>query len=114
LGDGLAPAIRATGLEGLRFHDLRHTCVALLISQGAHPKAVQEHVGHSSITVTYDRYGHLFPAIAEQLAEGLDATYERRQRSLPPTARTSANSLGRRWMWPVCGLPGARRNVASP
>jgi integrase len=70
------PAIRATGLEGLRFHDLRHTCVALLISQGAHPKAVHEHMGHSSITVTYDRYGHLFPAIADQLAERLDAVYQ--------------------------------------
>src|SRR5204862_252204 len=33
-----APAIRAIGLEGLRFHDLRHTAVALAIAQGAHPK----------------------------------------------------------------------------
>ncbi|MBV8162608.1 MAG: site-specific integrase, partial [Acidimicrobiia bacterium] len=48
---------------------------AFLIAQGAHPKAVQEHMGHSSITVTYDRYGHLFPSLAEQLAEGLDTLY---------------------------------------
>jgi integrase len=94
LGDGLAPATRATGLEGLRFHDLRHTCVALLISQGAHPKAVQEHVGHSSITVTYDRYGHLFPAIAEQLAEGRDATY-REAAAQPPAHRADVRELAR-------------------
>jgi hypothetical protein len=38
--------------------DLRHTCAALLIAQGAHPKAMMEGLGHSSITVTLDRYGH--------------------------------------------------------
>jgi integrase len=57
----------------VRFHDLRHTCAALLIAQGAHPKAIQAHLGHSSIQVTMDRYGHLFPDALEQLADRLDA-----------------------------------------
>jgi integrase len=52
---------------------LRHTCAALLIPQGAHPKAIQAHLGHSSIQVTMDRYGHLFPDALEQLADRLDA-----------------------------------------
>ena len=42
------PAKEATGLDGLRFHDLRHTAVALAIAQGAHPKAIQARMGHSS------------------------------------------------------------------
>lgn len=88
------PAIRAAGLDGLRFHDLRHTCVALLISQGAHPKAVQEHMGHSSITVTYDRYGHLFPAIADQLADRLDAVY-RTTSEQPQAHRADVHELTR-------------------
>jgi integrase len=68
------PALRAAGLsEQLRFHDLRHTCAALLIAQGAHPKAIQAHLGHSSIQVTMDRYGHLFPDALEHLADRLDA-----------------------------------------
>lgn len=66
-------AVADTGLpDGLRIHDLRHTCASLLISQGAHPKAIQAHLGHSSISVTMDRYGHLFPSDMEALAEALD------------------------------------------
>lgn len=67
------PAVAAAGLPGeLRFHDLRHTCAALCIALGAHPKAIQERLGHSSITVTLDRYGHLFPKLDETLTARLD------------------------------------------
>ena len=70
------PALQAAGLpEDLRIHDMRHTCAALLIAQGAHPKAIQIHLGHSSIQVTMDRYGHLFPNEWDRLAEGLDQTH---------------------------------------
>src|SRR5215217_3228319 len=55
------PAVRRTGLTGLRFHDLRHTYAALMVRAGAHPKYLQVQMGHSSIKVTLDRYGHLFP-----------------------------------------------------
>ena len=67
-----APATSSLGLDGLRFHDLRHTAVALAISQGAHPKALQERMGHSSVTVTLDRYGHLYDGLDGQIADGLD------------------------------------------
>lgn len=63
------------GRPDLRWHDLRHTAVALAIAQGAHPKAIQERMGHASITITLDRYGHLFPALGRQVAEGLDRVY---------------------------------------
>ncbi len=67
------PAVEAAGLPAhMRFHDLRHTCAALCIALGAHPKAIQERLGHSSITVTLDRYGHLFPKLDETLTQRLD------------------------------------------
>jgi integrase len=70
------PAVTAAGLPaGTRFHDLRHTCAALCIALGAHPKAIQERLGHSSITVTLDRYGHLFPKLDETLTSRLDDLY---------------------------------------
>jgi integrase len=47
--------------ERLDFHSLRHTCGAWLTLTGAHPKAVQAVMRHSSITLTMDTYGHLFP-----------------------------------------------------
>lgn len=71
----IRPAITAARLpQGLRLHDLRHTCAALLIALGAHPKAIQERLGHSSITVTIDVYGHLFPSIDQALTARLDET----------------------------------------
>src|SRR3954452_12406926 len=80
------PAVAQAGLDGLRFHDLRHTAVALGIAQGAHRKAIQERMGHSSIQVTLDRYGHLFPGLDEALTDGLEATYRASLESQPVTS----------------------------
>jgi integrase len=71
------PALRTARLpERLRIHDLRHTSASLLIARGEHPKKIQEHLGHSSIQATMDRYGHLFPDESERLAEALEDTYQ--------------------------------------
>jgi integrase len=64
-------ALAAAGVK-CRFHDLRHTSVALAIASGAHPKAIQVRMGHSTITVTLDRYGHLFPELDEAIAVAFD------------------------------------------
>jgi integrase len=61
------PAQRRVGIR-CRFHGLRHTSVAFAIAEGAHPKAIQRRMGHSSINVTLDRYGHLFPELDEAIA----------------------------------------------
>ena len=42
-------------------HVLRHFYASWCIDRGLPPKIIQERLGHSSITMTYDRYGHLFP-----------------------------------------------------
>ena len=74
------PVVATAGLpKSLRMHDLRHTAVALLISQGAHPEAIKRYMGHSSIAVTMDVYGHLFPSDAEDLADKLDAMFRESQ-----------------------------------
>ena len=67
-----AKACSAAELDGLVFHERRHTAAALAIAQGAHPLAIKERLGHSSITVSMDRYGGLFPRLEEAIAEGLD------------------------------------------
>ena len=69
---------------------MRHTCTALMINQGAHPEAIKRHLGHSSITVTMDRYGHLFPSEAEALAERLDSLYTASLADKPRTRPLSA------------------------
>ena len=66
-------AVHEAGLpDALRFHDLRHTYAAMLIAQGAHPRAMMERLGHSSVTVTLNTYGHLLPALETRLDEALD------------------------------------------
>jgi integrase len=47
-------------LPKLRLYDLRHTHASLLIDEGVHPKKISERLGHSSIKLTMDTYGHLF------------------------------------------------------
>jgi len=50
----------------IRFHDLRHTFASYEIAAGVHPKTLQAELGHASITVTMDRYGHLMPTALEE------------------------------------------------
>jgi integrase len=67
------PAVRSAGLDPLRIHDLRHTAVALAIAAGAHPKSIQARLGHSSVAVTLDRYGHLMEGLDTDIATRLEA-----------------------------------------
>ncbi len=70
-----------------RVHDLRHTHAAWLIADGEHPKAIQTRLGHGSIAVTMDRYGHLMDGLDDQIALHLEA----RARSAAPPARPERN-----------------------
>ena len=53
--------IRDAGVPQIRFHDLRHTFVSLLIQQGENIKVVARKVRHASVVVTLDTYAHLYP-----------------------------------------------------
>jgi len=66
------PTLRRAGVKGIRFHDLRHTYASLLIDRGEHPKYIQVQMGHSSINVTMDTYGHLMKVVNQDAAKGLD------------------------------------------
>jgi integrase len=82
------PAVRRSVGEPMRFHDLRHTHAAMLIAQGEHPKVIQNRLGHSSINVTLDTYGHLFEGLDEAAAERLDAAYAHVLADLEPGHRS--------------------------
>jgi integrase len=62
-----APVMVEVGKYGM--HSLRHACASLWIESGFNPKQIQKLMGHSSIKVTFDVYGHLFAdAEADQKA----------------------------------------------
>jgi integrase len=56
------PTMKAAGVSGINWHSLRHYAVSTWIEAGLAPKTVQTFAGHSSLQVTMDRYGHLFPS----------------------------------------------------
>jgi len=68
------PVLERTGLRRIRFHDLRHTFGYLLIQAGASLPYVRDQMGHSSIQVTADVYGHLLPGANVECMDRLDAT----------------------------------------
>ncbi len=65
--------MRRVGLDGLRFHHLRHSAAALIIEAGAYVESIKRRLGHSSIRVTSDVYGSLLPTVDEEVATDLDA-----------------------------------------
>ena len=69
---GFAPAVRRSGLGAVRFHDLRHTYATLMVAAGAHAKYLQAQMGHASIRVTLDLYGHLYPDANRSVLRELD------------------------------------------
>ena len=60
-------------LEPIRLHEARHTFASFMIAAGVNAKALSTYMGHASITITFDRYGHLMPGNEAQAAGLLDA-----------------------------------------
>ena len=69
-------AWRNAELEALSLHECRHTYAAFMIAAGVNAKALSSYMGHASITITLDRYGHLMPGNERQAADMLDAYLE--------------------------------------
>jgi integrase len=67
------PLLKRAGLPHICFHDLRHTCATLLLSQGTHPKLVQELLGHATIAMTLDTYSHFLPSMGDQTVRAMEA-----------------------------------------
>jgi len=84
-----------TELEGLVFHELRHTAASLAIASGAPLIFVSERMGHATISQTMDTYGHLYPDYDEPIADELDAMARRAQDPAPnmDKTRTSGGSV---------------------
>jgi integrase len=70
-------AWKASGLDRITLHACRHTFASLMIAAGVNAKALQSYMGHSSIRVTFDLYGHLMPGNEERAADLLDGYLQR-------------------------------------
>jgi len=64
--------VKRAGLGHFRLHDARHTHASLLLKQGAHPKVVQERLGHATISTTLALYSHVTPGLQEAATKRFD------------------------------------------
>ena len=70
------PALtKKAGLPRLKLHELRHTCLSLLIIKGFDIKLVSEYAGHSTIAITADTYGHLPSMSSKPLAASMGSVF---------------------------------------
>jgi integrase len=67
-------ALKKALLRHVRIHDLRHTFASHLIQNGESLAYVRDQMGHASITLTVDTYGHLVPGSNRAAVDRLDAT----------------------------------------
>src|SRR6185369_1811702 len=91
---GSAPVPSAEGIRRVRLHDLRHTFGSLLIQNGASIVYVKEQMGHSSIQVTVDTYGHLIPGANVAFVDRLDAAAPHEANTSPQQSATPAQLEG--------------------
>ncbi|HJR50235.1 MAG TPA: tyrosine-type recombinase/integrase, partial [Gemmatimonadales bacterium] len=89
---------RRAGLAPIGLHEARHTFASLAIAAGVNAKALSVYMGHASVTITLDRYGHLFPGNENEAAGLLDAylrTGVRKLRDSPPPDEADFDGLER-------------------
>ncbi len=67
--DRFQRALHRAGLPSLTIKDLRHVHASIMLSEGVHPRVVQEQLGHASITLTLDTYSHVTPGIQSEAVQ---------------------------------------------
>jgi integrase len=72
LSERAARAWKKTELDPITLHECRHTFASLMIAAGVNAKALSVYMGHASVMITLDRYGHLFPGNEGEAAGLLD------------------------------------------
>jgi integrase len=78
------------GIRKIRLHDLRHTFGSLLLQNGASIVYVKEQMGHSSIQVTVDTYGHLIPGSNVCFVDRLDEVAGEQVKTSPQQSASPA------------------------
>jgi integrase len=65
--------VRDDAQQPITLHEARHTCASLLIAAGVNAKALSVIMGHATIAMTFDTYGHLMPGGLDEAAAAANA-----------------------------------------
>ncbi len=68
-------AWKRSGLEPIGLHEARHTAASFMIAAGLNIKQISTYMGHASVNITLDRYGHLFPSSGDEAIATMDAYF---------------------------------------
>jgi site-specific recombinase XerD len=78
---------KRTGIEGMRYHHLRHAFASMLIAHGCSVRAVQHALGHANAATTLNLYSHLWPGDEDRIGQAVD-------RALADPAEASLRTAG--------------------
>jgi integrase len=71
------PLLKRAGLpHSVRFHDMRHSCISLLVSRGVPIKVVSEMAGHADVSITLSVYGHVMPDMQGAAVEAMEDAFK--------------------------------------
>jgi integrase len=73
VGRRFGQLVETIGLGEVRLHDLRHAFATRLLEANVHPKIVSEALGHASVGITLDTYGHVLPSMTGTAADAIEA-----------------------------------------
>jgi hypothetical protein len=104
------PLLAGAGLRRIRFHDLHHTFGRLLIQAGVSLACARDQMGHSSIPVTVDIYGHLIPGANVAFVDRLDAATE----LSPQDSRRKEGHANRMHSRKCLGMNGWEAGIRTP
>jgi integrase len=86
------PLLLKSGIRKIRLHDLRHTFGSLLIQRGASLAYVRDQLGHASIQITVDVYGHLVAGADIAWVDRLDPKRNRQRKATEAQPRRGGSS----------------------
>lgn len=69
--DAFLPLLKNAGLPHMRIHDLRHTAATLLLEAGVSPLAVSKMLGHATVAMTMDLYGHVTASMEDAITKSM-------------------------------------------
>ena len=65
--------VKESGVPHLTPHGLRHAYASAALEAGVDPKVVSQHLGHASVSTTYDIYAHVIPELETEAAKKIEA-----------------------------------------
>lgn len=94
--------LKTAGLPSVRVHDLRHTAATLMLERNVSIKAVQNALGHSTATLTMNRYAHLTTDMQREAVRAMDAVFSDKN-----------EAVSWQWLSNRCGEPWSRLPACS-